>query len=1370
MWTVAAAVLTLVFLLSCVFPLLLQGPGVNSNITQVAFPGRNSSVSSVFVDSGAYPQGIYRERHAFGDDLDFTVRSRICGLFSSSAPAGAGTVSLWFPVVHREHGVKWRHAYIRHQLYSPRASQSLFSTHVAEHQLNAVPILTRHAHCMVFSDGWVAPFPHRTDGIFLDVVFAPADEPPDVSALPSHCLYRPVFGDCASVVPRLLGPLLGALPPMDDNVGAIAPQIPRLTLTELQVWRLMGFPFNRQWRWAFDATLDHGLAKVPAPVHMFTDLHVLPSRMRALPFARIHTPRSKDVIGALIHMDFHTGLPASRPHAFLHHCSIQDDASRFGRMYPTSRMHAQEALDCLARFQADLQRETKRQVVFIEVLADNVPFDSEAFRSGCAEWKTGPIKVTTTGFYAHAQAGRIERYHGVRMATGRVLQRYALIPGSWWPYATNHSNVLHNMLPHSADHGRSPLALLRGVDKVSWKTERIHIFGHLAMVWLAPPQRGETAKQLADRARPGIYLGKCSDSLDSHFFMIDSQEFHRASHYKVDNDRPPPGWPLRSTHEARTNDVLAEMLSLPDTLDVGSYLLDELPLPGSTLPDFAEQEGDATVVPEKLLNHLPNVEITPINLPPTPTKAGKDDKFELTPIRSGFHPAPLDPQFMEPEDRPGSPDPAPFGDVLGDENAPVDPLTQPRVIPNHGTDTHYHPDHCSNTDCVFPRGHNGPCSHMLPDAGQSHEGRPSANLRPRNRANFTKQESANFRSLLFQSVFLAAASTTQTVNGANVKVGYIPATFFASAYDNTTFVSTPDQTQAASIPIPRGVKQALESAHAEFWLEAIFKEYHSILSHDVFTVVRRCSLPGGTNVMRCHCIFTVKPNKDGSIERYKCRLVADGNTQVHGVDFTDIFSTVVKFSSLRMALHLAAVRGYNITAIDISTAFLYGEIDVTNAYMEMPEGLPRYDAEGYELVCHLHKSIYGLRQAPRIWFQHFKKSLEAFGFSQSKVDPCLFIFEDGSTTMYGLLWVDDLILITDDDVTRAKLIDFLKTSRNYTLTDKGDADWLLGIALSRDRVNHTITLSQSLYVKNVLQRFGPYLDSSNARNFDVPAMSELSEFNASQCPTEGSEEYRRMAAHRHVYMQMIGALIWLSSCTLPHLCVATNILSRFSISPSEKQFAALLRVFLYLQKHPDETLTLGGTGPNAEVIQIITDASHEDGPSLSGVLVIMGTVLINWICRRQKSTSRSSLESEALANAEGAQDGVYQRELGKEFGVAVTTTDFWTDSDSSVKLHKDQYACKRSKHIIRVITMLREWILNRVYNIKFIPGSKNYADLLTKPLGVDSFRRFRDALLSGNVVPATNRADFVVSYVGRLTQYLLYAHSLPESPDAEEID
>ena len=130
-------------------------------------------------------------------------------------------------------------------------------------------------------------------------------------------------------------------------------------------------------------------------------------------------------------------------------------------------------------------------------------------------------------------------------------------------------------------------------------------------------------------------------------------------------------------------------------------------------------------------------------------------------------------------------------------------------------------------------------------------------------------------------------------------------------------------------------------------------------------------------------------------------------------------------STLRMALHIAAVRDYNITQIDVSTAFLYGDIDVV-AYMMMPEGLPRYDAEGYELVCKLLKSLYGLKQAPRIWYEHFLRSLLSFGFIRSEIDPCLFIYKKGGVTMYGLLWVDDLIILDDNTTRRDEFVTYLR--------------------------------------------------------------------------------------------------------------------------------------------------------------------------------------------------------------------------------------------------------------------------------------------------------------------------------------------------------
>ena len=116
--------------------------------------------------------------------------------------------------------------------------------------------------------------------------------------------------------------------------------------------------------------------------------------------------------------------------------------------------------------------------------------------------------------------------------------------------------------------------------------------------------------------------------------------------------------------------------------------------------------------------------------------------------------------------------------------------------------------------------------------------------------------------------------------------------------------------------IPRGYRQALESPESSHWREAIVKELKGLIANGTWVTMSESDLPRGANLMRCHMVFTVKRLPDGSIEKFKCRLVADGNTQRYGVDFNRIFSTVAKLSTLRIMLAIAAAHDYNLTSIN----------------------------------------------------------------------------------------------------------------------------------------------------------------------------------------------------------------------------------------------------------------------------------------------------------------------------------------------------------------------------------------------------------------------------------------------------------------------
>lgn len=154
--------------------------------------------------------------------------------------------------------------------------------------------------------------------------------------------------------------------------------------------------------------------------------------------------------------------------------------------------------------------------------------------------------------------------------------------------------------------------------------------------------------------------------------------------------------------------------------------------------------------------------------------------------------------------------------------------------------------------------------------------------------------------------------------------------------------------EMGDIIIPKSYQQALQSPESTYWRDAISKELNlnGLLEIGTFDFVRASEIPQRSNVMRCHFVFTVKRQADGSIEKFKARLVADGNTQRWGVDFDKVFSTVAKLSTLRLVLILAAAHNYNLSSVDIRQAYLQASLS-EELYMMMPPGLPNRDDDGY---------------------------------------------------------------------------------------------------------------------------------------------------------------------------------------------------------------------------------------------------------------------------------------------------------------------------------------------------------------------------------------------------------------------------------------
>uniref|UniRef100_A0AAV1UUU9 Reverse transcriptase Ty1/copia-type domain-containing protein n=1 Tax=Peronospora matthiolae TaxID=2874970 RepID=A0AAV1UUU9_9STRA len=164
--------------------------------------------------------------------------------------------------------------------------------------------------------------------------------------------------------------------------------------------------------------------------------------------------------------------------------------------------------------------------------------------------------------------------------------------------------------------------------------------------------------------------------------------------------------------------------------------------------------------------------------------------------------------------------------------------------------------------------------------------------------------------------------------------------------------------------------------------------------------------PNGPRAIGKKWVFKIKRKADGSIEKYKARLVAKVFRQKYGIDYTETFSPVIKYVTLRMVVAISKPFGWPIDQLDVVTAFLYGVMK-EQVFCVIPEGV-NLDSTFDCLV--LVKSIYGLKQALRVWNETFDEFVCSIGFQVSGFDPCLYIKTSDGHCVFILVDVDDVLM------------------------------------------------------------------------------------------------------------------------------------------------------------------------------------------------------------------------------------------------------------------------------------------------------------------------------------------------------------------------
>jgi len=251
----------------------------------------------------------------------------------------------------------------------------------------------------------------------------------------------------------------------------------------------------------------------------------------------------------------------------------------------------------------------------------------------------------------------------------------------------------------------------------------------------------------------------------------------------------------------------------------------------------------------------------------------------------------------------------------------------------------------------------------------------------------------------------------------------------------------------------RSGREAVASVDAKQWQAAAHDEMTSLIKASVFCPVPRSA----ARVVSSKWVFKVKRQSDGSIERYKARLVARGFSQKPGIDYDETFAPVAKFQSIRLLLALAAMHDLELHQMGVKTAFLYGSLEEL-VFMEQPEGFER----GKGMVWQLNKALYGLKQSPRAWYKELDAALKSLGFTRTISDHSIYVRNSSEGLIIVGVYVDDLTIAAANVDTLARFK--TEMSKRYEMKDLGELHFILGLQVKRDRLraihlSHTGTVS-----------------------------------------------------------------------------------------------------------------------------------------------------------------------------------------------------------------------------------------------------------------------------------------------------------------------
>jgi hypothetical protein len=500
------------------------------------------------------------------------------------------------------------------------------------------------------------------------------------------------------------------------------------------------------------------------------------------------------------------------------------------------------------------------------------------------------------------------------------------------------------------------------------------------------------------------------------------------------------------------------------------------------------------------------------------------------------------------------------------------------------------------------------------------------------------------------------------------------------------------------------INAALKGPNAGKWLEAIWAEYLSLIENGTWELV---DPPEGAPVLPCHWILKVKRDALGNVERYKARLVVQGNKQTAGVDYNEVFAPTGKAVTLRAFLAFVASQDLEMHSIDVTTAFLNGSLQET-VYMHQPH---MFREPGKYQVCRLVKSLYGLKQAPREWHKVLKAALLEMGFCESLADGGFFYKRTDIGLMLLHSHVDDLLMaaktLAELSAVKAAL------QRVFKARDQGEPVQFVAIKIDRDRAAGSVTLSQPRLAQDILEL--ACMDRANGVRTPLDPGTKLVK--------EGDP---LVDGRKAQYAVLVGKLMYLAVNTRPDLAHAVSTFTKYMSCPTEQHWVALKHVLRYLAGTRAQGITYGGNANVDGVVAVPELAAFCDADwggdldsrrSTTGYVFTLFGGAISWQSRLQPTVATSTVEAEYIACAAAVKEALWLRTLLHDLGYPVGTVAIGCDNQGTLdRILSNNAVSQRTKHIDVQYHFTRQHVLAKAVAFHYVRSSANVADCFTKPV------------------------------------------------------